>query len=611
MLEKIDSPDDLKKLQFSDLPGLAGEIRQFLLENVSRTGGHLASSLGVVELTIALHYCLNSPADKIVWDVGHQSYPHKILTGRRDRFHTLRQAGGISGFPKISECAHDAFGVGHASTSISAALGMAKARDLAGKSNHVIAVIGDGALTGGMALEAINQAGYLNSRIIIILNDNRMSIDANVGALSEYTHRISRTRIYQDVKADISRVLELTSGHAKELAERLRVHLKGVGSPGLVFEKLGIDYIGPVDGHDIEKIILAINEAKEKTGPVLIHAITKKGKGYGHAENNATKFHGLGAFNVENGECTGKSGNKSYTETFAETLVKLGEKNRKIVGITAAMPQGTGMIKFAERFPERFFDVGIAEQHAVTFAAGLAASGLRPVVAIYSTFLQRAYDQIIHDVCLQNLPVVFALDRAGIVGDDGPTHHGALDLSYLRSIPNLVIMAPKDENEFQHMLKTSVEHDGPIAIRYPRGCGLGVEMDSELKPVEIGKCEILSEGKDIVLVAIGSMVYESLEAARILKKHGVSATVINARFAKPIDRRILEKIRETKKAVAIEENSILGGFGSSLSEHLGCDRIKLARIGLPDRFIEHGSQSYLRIKYGLTKENIAKVALSL
>ena len=606
MLEKINSPEDLKTLKIEELPKLAEEIREFMIKSISKTGGHLAPNLGAVEITLALHYVLNSPKDKIIWDVGHQAYIHKILTGRKDKFHTLRQYKGISGFPKVSESEHDAFGVGHSSTSLSAALGIAKARDLKGEDFEVAAIIGDGALTGGIALEGLNQIGYLQPNMILILNDNKMSISMNVGALSKYTHRIAHTKLYQRVKADIKTLMQSANGN-KPVVERLKKNLKEIGTPGLVFEKLGINYIGPVDGHNVKDMVNAIEEAKSIKGPTLIHAITVKGKGYKHAEDNATKFHGLGQFNIDDGEKISCANAITYTEAFANTLVKLAEDNKKIVGITAAMPDGTGMAKFAQKFPDRFFDVGIAEQHAVTFAAGLALHGLKPVAAIYSTFLQRAYDQIIHDVCLQNLDVTFILDRAGVVGDDGPTHHGTFDLSFLRHIPHIIVMSPKDENELQHMLKTAIQYNGPAAVRYPRGCGLGVELE-EPKILEIGKCEILKEGSDIVLVAIGNMVEEAVKAAEKL-----DATVINARFAKPIDNEIIKRIKNTGRAIIIEENTIKGGFGSAILELLNEKKVKadVKLMAIPDKFIEHGSQAQLRKDCGLTAENIVEEAMKL
>lgn len=609
LLEKINSPDDLKKLDIDQLPRLAREMREFIINTVSKNGGHLASSLGVVELTIALHYVLNSPKDKIIWDVGHQSYPHKILTGRKDRFHTLRQYRGISGFPRREESIHDAFNTGHASTSISAALGLAKARDLNKENFNVVAVIGDGALTGGISLEAINQAGYLGTKLIIILNDNRMSISMSVGALSEYTHRIQKTVIYQDVKREVNRLLE-KSGELRPDIERLKRYIKKVGTPGLVFEKLGINYIGPVDGHNIPQLIDSLKKAAQVNSPVMVHIKTTKGKGYFHAENNSTEFHGVSSFNIKNGEKHKKNDSKAYTDIFSSTLVKLAEHNPKIVAITAAMPDGTGLSYFSKLFPQRFFDVGIAEQHAVTFAAGMAIRGLKPVVAIYSTFLQRAYDQIVHDVCLQNLPVVFAIDRAGLIGEDGPTHHGSFDLSYLRHIPNLVIMAPKDENELQHMLKTAIDHNGPIALRYPRGYGIGTALDKELKNIPIGESEIINPNGKVLIVTVGPVFYNALEAASELKKQGIDVALVNARFVKPIDSRIIGLADKIKKVITIEENVGSGGFGSAILEEMHNKGIKArtATIALPDKFIEHASQAQLREMCGLTKDNIIRKA---
>jgi 1-deoxy-D-xylulose-5-phosphate synthase len=605
LLEKINSPDDLRKLDVSELPQLAQELRDFIINTVSKTGGHLASSLGVVELTIALHYVLNSPKDKIIWDVGHQAYPHKILTGRRDKFYTLRQYKGISGFPRREESVHDAFNTGHSSTSISAALGLAKARDLKKEKFNVVAVIGDGALTGGMAFEAINQLGYLGTKLIIILNDNRMSISMNVGALSEYTHRIEKTKTYQDVKKDINLLLEKAADLKPEL-EHLKEHLKMVGTPGLVFEKLGINYIGPVDGHDIPSLIDSINKAVQANGPVMVHVKTTKGKGYAHAEKNATEFHGVSSFNIGNGEKLKKNTCKTYTDVFSSTLIRLAKTNPNIIAITAAMPDGTGLSNFSKHFPERFFDVGIAEQHAVTFASGLAIQGFKPVVAIYSTFLQRAYDQLVHDVCLQNLPVVFAIDRAGLVGEDGPTHHGAFDISYLRHIPNLVIMAPKDENELQHMLKTAVDHNGPIALRYPRGYGVGTALDEEPKGLTIGESEIVKKDGNVLLVTLGSVFYNALESASELKKEGIDIALVNARFVKPIDSRIIDLAGKIKKVVIVEENVGSGGFGSAFLEEINDKGLSanISRIALPDSFIEHASQAQLREMCGLTKDNI-------
>ena len=538
LLENINSPADLKKLKPEQLPALAKEVRQFLLETVSNTGGHLGSNLGTVELTIALHYCFDSPQDKIIWDVGHQAYTHKILTGRREQFHTQRQYQGISGFPKRSESEHDAFGVGHSSTSISAGLGMAAAADLAGKKNHAIAVIGDGSLTGGMAFEALNQAGHLKKNMIVILNDNDMSISKNVGAFSSFISRKLTGRYFRDLKKEIQELLINIPAIGTDIlhfARRAENSLKGFLTPGSLFEALGFDYLGPLDGHDLLHLVEVFTNINELDGPLLVHVMTTKGKGYKPAEDTPQKYHGVGAFDIATGKGAPKATAKSYTDVFGETIVQLAEQDQKIVAITAAMPDGTGLNTFAERFPKRFFDVGIAEQHAMTFAAGLAADGFRPVAAIYSTFVQRGYDQVFHDICLQHLPVTIAMDRAGLVGDDGPTHHGVFDLSYLRHLPGITLMAPKDENELRHMLKTAVYSGVPMALRYPRGAGYGVELDVELKTLEIGKGELLTEGRDLCIIAIGSSVYPALQAAESLKQKGISAGVINARFVKPLD----------------------------------------------------------------------------
>ncbi|MFH2138161.1 MAG: 1-deoxy-D-xylulose-5-phosphate synthase [Candidatus Omnitrophota bacterium] len=610
-LEKVSNPDELKKINPEQLPELAEEIRQFIIDTVSRTGGHLGASLGVVEMTVALHYVFSSPKDKIIWDVGHQAYAHKILTGRKDRFHTLRQYKGLSGFPKIFESEHDAFGTGHASTSISAALGMAKARDLQHQDYEVIAVIGDGAMTGGNALEAINQAGYLNTKIIVILNDNRMSISENVGALSKYAHRIEHTDIYKNLKKTLGELIDQGEGLKSQLLE-LKRHLKEVGSPGLLFEKLGFNYIGSVDGHDINAMLDAFKKARDVQGASLIHLRTVKGKGYSHAEENKIKFHGINAFDVESGEHLHCQGVPAYTEIFAKSLVELAESDSKIVGITAAMPEGTGLSLFKERFPDRFFDVGIAEQHAVVFAAGLAKQGIKPVVAIYSSFLQRAYDAIIHDVCLQNLPVIFAIDRAGLVGNDGPTHHGCFDLSYLRHVPNMVIMAPKDASELRDMLFTATQIGKPVAIRYPRGCGDDLN-DRAVQQLTIGKSELVKDGENLTIVSIGTVFCEALKACDILEQQGLKVTLINARFAKPLDEEIAEFIHNSGKAVIVEDNSLKGGFGSSVLELCQVKNIKadIRLIGIPDRFIEHGDQNQLRKDCGLDCENIVAVAREL
>jgi 1-deoxy-D-xylulose-5-phosphate synthase len=613
MLETINSPDDLKKLDVEQLRMLAEEIRRFLLESLSKTGGHLASNLGCVELSIALHYCFNSPEDRIVWDVGHQAYTHKILTGRRDRFPTQRQYKGLSGFPKRCESPHDAFGTGHSSTSISAGLGMAAASDLKGLDNRVIAVIGDGSLTGGIAFEALNQAGHLHKNLIVILNDNEMSISKNVGAFGAFVSRKLTGGYYRELKKEMQGLLghiPAIGSNILKFARKAENSLKGFLTPGMLFEALGFDYIGPIPGHDLPQLIEIMRNARSMEGPILIHVMTTKGKGYEPAERTPDQFHGVGPFDLATGKGTaGKPGAASYTGVFGETMVQLAAEDKRIVAITAAMPDGTGLTPFARAYPDRFFDVGIAEQHGLTFAAGLAAEGFRPVAAIYSTFVQRAYDQVFHDICLQKLPVSLALDRAGLVGDDGPTHHGVFDLSYLRHLPELTVMAPKDENELRHMLKTAIASDRPIAMRYPRGAGYGVTMDQELKVLTLGVGEQLESGEDVSIVAIGSTVYPALDAARRLRERGIRATVVNARFVKPLDKTlILEVALRTGNLVTVEENALQGGFGSAVLELLaseGVYNVKVKRIGIPDRFIEHGSQAQLRKDLGLDGEGIA------
>ncbi|MDD4237828.1 MAG: 1-deoxy-D-xylulose-5-phosphate synthase [Desulfotomaculaceae bacterium] len=612
-LKQLNSVRDIRTMTYSQLQELAGEIRREIIKVVSINGGHLAPNLGVVELTLAIHKVFNSPVDRIVWDVGHQSYVHKIITGRRDDFRTLRQFGGISGFPKPAESAHDAFGTGHSSTSISAALGLATARDLKGEKNAVVAVIGDGAMTGGMSFEALNYAGHLKKNMIVILNDNEMSIDHNVGAMSGYLARLRTDPMYTRGKEDLEQLLrKIPIGSALlRLGERLKDSLKYLVVPGMLFEELGFIYLGPVDGHDLKAMTTILQQAKSKKGPVLVHVLTKKGKGYRPAEKNPDKFHGVGAFYVATGEVLKKSDTPSYTEIFGNTLMKLAHQDEKILAITAAMPSGTGLTKFARAFPERFFDVGIAEQHAVTMAAGLAAGGYHPVVALYSTFLQRAYDQVLHDVCLQNLPVTFAIDRAGIVGSDGATHQGVFDLSFLRPIPNIVIMAPKDENELQHMVATAVDHAGPLAIRYPRGSGTGCLMDKAQKILPIGKAEVIKEGTDATLLAIGSMVRVAEEAAGILAARGIHVAVINARFVKPLDEKcILYYAEMSGKLFTLEENILQGGFGSAVTELLsarGLGGIKTYQFGIPDTFVEHGPTELLLARYGLTVEQVVRV----
>lgn len=616
-IEKIKGPDDVKKLTLEELNELAVELREAIIERVALNGGHLAPSLGVVDLTIALHYVFNSPTDKIIWDVGHQSYPHKLLTGRYGSFKTIRQHNGISGFPKISESPHDAFGTGHSSTSISAALGMVAAKNHNHKDYKAIAVIGDGAMTAGLAFEGLNHAGHLKKDLIVILNDNEMSISPNVGALSAYLRKMLMGDFYTKFKKETKLLLDRFPKVGEpmlKMAKKAEDTFKGFVVPGMLFEELGFEYVGPVDGHKIEQLIETFERFKDFPGPVLIHAITKKGKGYPMAEKEPGIFHGIGPFDIETGE-TASSANVSYSEIFGRSLVELAKDDDRIVAITAAMTEGTGLSEFVRTFPKRFYDVGIAEPHAVTFAAGLAAQGVKPVVAIYSTFLQRSYDEIIHDVCLQNLPVVFAIDRAGIVGDDGPTHNGVFDLSYLRHIPNLVTMAPKDGDELQCMLKTAVSQNGPVAIRYPRGAAAESFEKIDLKDIPIGKAEILKEGKDLLILAIGNMAMPSLEASKLLADAGIDAAVVNARFLKPLDTGLILKLaKETGHILTVEENTISGGFGSSVLEEIakaGVEGLKVRMLGIPDRFIEQGPQKLLRKELGLDAEGITKEAISL
>jgi len=612
LLETIQNPADLKKLTPEQLPDLAEEIRSFLLSTVSETGGHLGSNLGAVELSLALHYCFSTPQDKIVWDVGHQAYTHKLLTGRRDRFATQRQYKGISGFPKRCESEHDAFGVGHASTSISAALGMAVADNLDQKKNNVIAVIGDGSLTGGIAFEGLNQAGHLKKNLIVVLNDNEMSISKNVGAFSAFVSRKMTTRHFRELKKEMKELLTSIPAFGKDIlkfARRAENSLKGFLTPGALFEALGFDYIGPIDGHDLPGLIEVFNNAREFDGPLLLHVMTTKGKGYRPAEETPDKFHGVGAFDLSTGKAPAKSSTISYTEVFGRTLVDLAKEDPKVVAITAAMPDGTGLNFFSDALPDRFFDVGIAEQHGICFAAGLAADGFKPVAAIYSFFMQRAYDQVFHDVCLQNLPVVIAMDRAGLVGDDGPTHHGVFDLSFMRHLPGLTFMAPKDENELRHMLKTALELKAPVALRYPRGAGYGVPLDKKMECLPIGKGELLREGTDLTIVAIGSTVMPAVKAAEQLAEQGISAGVVNARFIKPLDAElILCQARATGRIVTVEENVLQGGFGSAVLELLqdnNMAQVKVKRLGIPDQYIEQGTQAQLRKDVGIDAEGIA------
>ncbi|UCE54665.1 MAG: 1-deoxy-D-xylulose-5-phosphate synthase [Desulfobacterales bacterium] len=618
LLDKINSPDDLKQIPRKQLPELASEMRDVIVEVVSNSGGHLASSLGAVELAIAIDYVFNLPHDKVIWDVGHQAYAHKLLTGRRKQFHTLRQHKGLSGFTRISESLYDAFSTGHSSTSISASLGIACAKNLKKEEANVIAVIGDGSMTAGLAYEGLNQAGYTHKdkNIIVILNDNDMSISRNVGALSSFLSRTFSTRKLQDLKrelGDFLKSLPKFGDDLYQLAKRTEESLKAFVTPGMLFEAFNFDYFGPIDGHNLNHLIDILENIKHLNEPVLLHVITKKGKGYLPAEENPIYFHGCGSFEVETGNCVDKKLSiPTYTEVFGNTMIELAEADKSIIAVTAAMPEGTGLARFSEIFPERFFDVGIAEQHGVTFAAGLATEGLRPVVAIYSTFLQRAYDQILHDVCLEALPVVFAMDRGGIVGEDGPTHHGLFDLSYLRNLPNMVVMAPKDENELRHMLVTALNHNGPMAIRYPRGTATGAVMEEPMHPLPIGKGEILTDGSDILILAIGRSVTEALAAHSLLLEQGISVTIVNCRFVKPMDSELIGELAEKiPRIITVEENVLQGGFGSAVLEALndfGVNGYCLERLGIPDAFVEHGPQHLLRSKYGIDAPAIVETA---
>ncbi len=609
LLDNVKSPEDIRKLNLAELRSLADEIRSFLIEKVSVTGGHLASNLGVVELTLALHIVFNTPRDKIIWDVGHQSYVHKIITGRKDRFGTLRQFEGLSGFPKGSESEYDCFDTGHSSTSISAALGYAKARDMLHEDYAVAAVIGDGALTGGMAFEALNDAGRSPNNLIIILNDNGMSISKNVGGFSRYLSKIRTQPFYYKAKEDFDIFLHKLPGIGKKAAKalkRAKGTIKYIVMPGMLFEEIGLKYLGPIDGHDIGELTKVLSNAKGMKGPVLIHVLTQKGKGYQFAENKPQQFHGISPFEIETGEVKVSNG-PTYSDVFGERIAELAATEPKLAAITAAMPLGTGLDKFSHMYPQRFFDVGIAEQHAVTFAAGLAKSGIKPVVAIYSTFLQRSYDQIIHDVALQNLHVVFAIDRAGLIGDDGETHQGLYDLSYLSHIPNLTIVAPSDYDEFSHMIDYCIlQHNGPIAIRYPRGTGK--DLLSQPVPIKYAKGVRLITGNDITIVAVGKMVEVALQAAELLLKNGINAEVINARFIKPLDSRlILESAAKTRVLATIEDNCINGGFGSSVLELLNENgyMIKTKVFGFPDIPITQGARNILYEKFGLDADSIA------
>ena len=601
VLPSIQNPRDLRLIKKELLPTLCEELRQVIIDTASHNGGHLGSSLGAVEIITALHYVFNTPEDKIVFDTGHQAYAHKLLTGRQKEFATIRTQNGLSGFPKRTESEYDTFGAGHASTAISAALGLAIARDQRKEKNKVIAVVGDGCLTGGMAYEAMQNAGLLRTDMLVILNDNQMFISKRVGALGKALTKLLTTKYMQlaEEKATnfLKRFDELGNNAAK-LAKRARSIL----FPGTLFEEMGFRYFGPVNGNDINEMIEVLENLKDVKGPVMLHVVTKKGKGYKPAEEKPTKFHGIGIFDVETGDSLGKSSALTFTKAFSDALLKLAEKDTSIAAITAAMPEGTGLDAFRDKFPSRYFDVGIAEEHAATFAAGLAAGGVKPIVALYSTFAQRCYDQILHDICLQKLPVVFALDRAGLVGEDGPTHHGVFDLSFLRDIPNLILAAPADENEMQHMLKTAFDAKAPFVLRYPRGTGFGVKLDDEPQDLPIGKGVWLKKGKDATILAIGNRVHPALAAAEALKKHKIDCGVINMRFVKPLDTQIIdEALKVSKHLVTVEDNMLAGGFGSAVAEYLADKQanFKLLRLGIGDEFVEHGKVANLFDKLGL------------
>ncbi|MFA6029064.1 MAG: 1-deoxy-D-xylulose-5-phosphate synthase [Elusimicrobiota bacterium] len=618
LLQNIRGPRDLQRLPPEKLPLVAAEIRQKILETVSKTGGHLSSSLGATEIAVALHYVFDSPRDRLLWDTGQQSYAHKLLTGRLERFHTIRQFNGLSGFLRRDESEHDAFGAGHASTAISAALGFAAARDVRGEEHKVVAVVSDGCMTGGESFEGLQNAGMLQSDLLVILNDNQRFISHRVGALGVFLTRLLTLGAVRNAEKSIEKFLarfKFWGSVVLRVAKRARVLL----FPGMLFEEMGFAYFGPIDGHDLDQLVRVLRHIKELKGPVLVHCVTQKGKGYAHAEEDPLMWHGPGKFEVQTGRMAPpKPAPPSYTSVFGKTLVRLAEDDQKIVAITAAMPEGTGTDLFRDRFPKRYYDVGIAEGHALTFAAGLAAAGLKPVVAIYSSFIQRAYDQIEHDVCLQKLPVVICLDRGGLVGEDGPTHHGVFDFALLRMIPHMTIMAPADENELQHMLKTALDLDAPVAIRYPRGCGTGIPLDAAPEPLRIGKGARLREGTDVTLCAIGATVYPALRAAELLAERGISAGVLNMRFVKPLDRRLLaEALEKTPRLVTLEDHVLDGGFGSAVLEAVSglqngpapelSERVRPAvlRIGLPDAFCTHGSLPLLWDAYGLSPERVA------
>ncbi len=623
LIERINDPKDLRALPQESLPQVAQEIRQVIIDKVSKNGGHFGGPLGAVDLVVALHYVFNTPEDKLVWDVGYQAYAHKILTGRRDRFGTLRQWGGISGFPHREESAFDLFTIGHGGTSISTALGLVRARDHQGLSYQVVAMIGDGSLPEGMALEGLNHAGHLRSNFLVILNDNRMAIAPAVGALTNCFNRIITDPLYNRVRKEAERVMCRVPRFGYRLlraAKRLEESLKNLLVPGILFEELGFRYFGPVDGHNIDQMIRTLKQLKNLPGPKLLHVRTVKGKGYAPAEANPWKYHGVTPFDPATGEIFKKPAPETFTQRFGKVMIRLGQEERRLVAITAAMPDGTGLVEFSKELPEQFYDVGMCEQHAVAFAAGLARGGMRPVAAIYSTFLQRGYDQVIHDVCIQNLPVLFMMDRAGLVGDDGITHHGVFDVAYLGALPRIVLLAPKDLDELEMMMEFALDHSGPIGIRYPRGGvlrfhpELSLRLPRESAPIQMGKAELLVRGSDVAIVALGSMVYPALEAAALLETRGISATVVNARFVKPLDMELLTTLaKEHKAMVIVEEGCLQGGFGMSLLEKLEGLRngLRCKVIGIPDRFFEHGKREILLEQAGLTPQTLSQAALEL
>jgi len=619
LLEQIKTSKDIKQLSRKELRVLAREIRKRIIDVVSKNGGHLASSLGVVELTLAIHYVFDLPKDTLIWDVGHQSYAHKLITGRNDTFDSLRQYKGISGFSKIKESPYDGFTVGHSSTSISAGLGVCYAKYLNKDDSDVITVIGDGSLTAGLAYEGLSQTGDLKRNLIVILNDNDMSISPNVGTVSSFLSRTLSAKYLQNLRNQFGvflKSLPKIGDDIYNIAKRSEESFKAFVTPGMLFEAFNFDYFGPIDGHNLDHLIDILKNIKNPKDPVLLHVTTVKGKGYKPAEKNPVYFHGVGSFSVDTGKSTHKSnGIPTYTQVFGSQMIKLAKTNEKIVAVTAAMPEGTGLIEFSKLYPDRFFDVGIAEQHAVTFSAGLASRGLKPVVAIYSTFLQRGFDQILHDVCIDAHPVVFAIDRGGIVGEDGPTHNGLFDYSYLRCMPNMTIMAPKDENELARMLVTAVNHNGPVAIRYPRGTGTGVQIEDNPQPLEIGKAQVVNEGDDLLIIAIGKSVCEAVKANKLLKDKGISATIINARFVKPLDTNlIIESVLKIKKIIIVEEHVLDGGFGSAVLEMLadnGVTDFLIKRIGIKNKFVEHGPQDILRRDYEIDYTAILNAALEL